>query len=381
MRLRAKRSLDDGGSPGVWPTDSGQRAKVVANVGRRRCGTVLTTDARILLDCRWLGVSGVGRVTELLLRGLHELQPRGRWILWGGDAVGATLWDGARHARDATSPRVRWGQAALLRVPPHDVALFMNQVRPLRPGRSVTLIHDTIPLRYAPRWRRPAFRAYYRLIARLSSRILTPSEFSRASIVRDLGVPSERIGVLRYPVDAALADRVRTIRAGAPRRDAVLYVGRFAPHKNVERLIGAFGRTRFAAAGGELLLVGDTPDARLRRLAGSRRSVTLAGPVEEQVIPTLYATCRLLVMPSLEEGFGLPVWEAMASGLPVCVSDGGALPATARGAAVPFPATSVDAMAAAIDASLARDAVCAAPDGPSLRDFAAQVVSELERVA
>jgi glycosyltransferase involved in cell wall biosynthesis len=64
----------------------------------------------------------------------------------------------------------------------------------------------------------------------------------------------------------------------------------------------------------------------------------------------LYATSLFLVQPSLEEGFGLPAWEAISCGLPVCVSDGGSLPEVSRGFAEPFPAASVVAMSAAIDA-------------------------------
>lgn len=339
------------------------------------------TDRTILVDCRWLGVGGVGRVTELLLRGLGAFAPRGRWLLWGSASARAYLWDGARHAPCSTSPRALWGQAAFLGVPAHDVALFMSQIRPLRRGPSVTLIHDTMPLRYGPRMRRPLLRVYYRLVASLTSRIVVPSEFSRDAIVRDLGTAADRIGILHYPRDPDLVARVLTIRAQRARRETILYVGRFAPHKNLTRLVPAFARTRFAANGGELLLVGDTPDEPLLRVAAAARRVTLSGPVDQRTLEELYATCRLLVMPSLEEGFGLPVWEAITCGLPVCVSDGGALPEVARGAASPFPAASVEAMAAAIDAAVARDTVAPLPDGPSLRDFAAQVVAELEQVA
>jgi glycosyltransferase involved in cell wall biosynthesis len=178
-----------------------------------------------------------------------------------------------------------------------------------------------------------------------------------------------------------LAERVRARRERAARRDAVLWVGRFAAHKNVDRLLAGFARTRFAATGGELVLVADRADARTRRALAERRGVTLQTDVSEDTLDELYATCRLLVMPSLEEGFGLPVWEAIACGLPVCVSDGGALPEIARGFVKPFPATSVDALAAAIDTSLADERDRTAPVRPSLGEFAAELVATLERVA
>ncbi len=88
-----------------------------------------------------------------------------------------------------------------------------------------------------------------------------------------------------------------------------------------------------------------------------------------------------MVQPSLEEGFGLPAWEAQTCGVPVCVSDGGSLPETTLGFARPFPATSVDAMAAALDASAAEARALGPEDAarrseafrakaPTLREFA-----------
>jgi glycosyltransferase involved in cell wall biosynthesis len=163
-----------------------------------------------------------------------------------------------------------------------------------------------------------------------------------------------------------------------------LYVGRFAAHKNLPRLVLAFGRTAFAAGGGRLLLVGGT-EAELAELSG-RLSPAEAEVVElrrtcpQEELERLLATYLFVVQPSLEEGFGLPAWEAQTCGVPVCVSDGGSLPETTLGFVRPFPATSVEAMTAAIDvcaaearelgpADAARRSEAFRSKAPTLREF------------
>jgi glycosyltransferase involved in cell wall biosynthesis len=313
---------------------------------------------RVLIDCRWLGASGVGRATEYLLRGLSELQPSGQWTLWGTSAVEPYLWPGARWVRSQFPPQALFGMREALDLPSHDVALYMHLSRPLVPGRSVTLIHDTIHLRYRSLARQMSQHLYNWGLARLATRVLTVSEYSRAAIERDIGIPAERIGVVRFPVDRELVARVLDIRARGERRDRALYVGQFARHKNLERLLNAFPRTQFARDGGELMLVGGSSEdaAHLRQMAPHGARVTIERKISQPALEELYATSRLLVLPSLEEGFGLPAWEALSVGLPVCVANAGALPETTQGHAHLFDPYSIDAIARAIDETAASEA-------------------------
>ncbi|MFN2544507.1 MAG: glycosyltransferase family 4 protein [Actinomycetota bacterium] len=339
-----------------------------------------------LLDCRWLGPSGKGRATELLLRGLGELEPPGTWILWGPTEVASHLWRGARHELNDRDPMAMWGQGDARRIPPHDVALYPFQVRPLLRGPSVTLIHDTIQTRYDGNpVELQLKRVFLRQVAARSTRILTPSEFSRSMIERDLGAPASKIDVFRYPVDEDLVKRVHAAREELAPRDALLYVGQFAPYKNLDRLIRAFGESRFAADGGELLLVGENSQRahRLEKLARTLQppGVRVQGSVTQERLDELYATCRALVLPSLEEGFGLPAWEAMSVGLPLCVSDRGALPEIVLDADARFDPTSIPEIARHIDRVTASAAEIAGPALPpnagSFRAFAADVLSSL----
>ncbi len=136
----------------------------------------------------------------------------------------------------------------------------------------------------------------------------------------------------------------------------ILYAGYNRPHKNLGRLIEAWARLQpqplpLAIAGvldprfkmaerkAEILRLGD--------------AIRFIGPVPESDLPALYCGAELFVFPSAYEGFGLPVLEAMACGTPVACSEAGSLPEIAGGAAVLFDPSDVDAMANAIEGTLA----------------------------
>ena len=326
-----------------------------------------------MVDCRWLTFWGVGRVTRLLLQGLAEEPPDGRWVLWGGPALKPLAWPGAELAIDEADPRVLFAQRSWFAMPPSRLAVFLHQ-RPLRPVPAVSMIHDTITLRYSPRAQRLARRVYLRRAAAMSKVIVTATEYARRCIQRDLGVSAERIVVIPNPLDVEAAARLTARRRATDQEDFALFMGRFAPHKNLDRLVAAFERTRFCADGGRLVLAGATPEDAQRVRAGlserQRAVVDVRGWHDQDHLDRLMASARFLVQPSLEEGYGLPVIEAAACGLPVCVSDGGSLPEITRGAVEPFSATSVEDMARALDR-------CAATAGD--REATARVAEQILR--
>ena len=283
-------------------------------------------------------------------------------MLWGPPEAAGYLWPGSEHVAVRSNPTQLNGQREWFKIPRADLVVFLHQQRPLRPVPALTTILDTTPLRYnrnrLDRWAKAQF---LRRVARSSRGILTISDFSSRCVEDDLDVPARRITKIGLPADGAQAERVLALRDGCVRQDVALYVGLFLPHKNLTRLIEAFGRTSVRRQGGQLLLVGGKHLAQpLRRsLDGDqRRYVTIREHCSQDELERLYASSRLLVQPSLEEGFGLPVQEALASGLPVCASTGGALPEVARGFAEHFDPTSLVEMAAAIDRAAERaDAV------------------------
>jgi glycosyltransferase involved in cell wall biosynthesis len=137
-----------------------------------------------------------------------------------------------------------------------------------------------------------------------------------------------------------------------------LYVGNFLPHKNLHRLVQAFaGLTEAARRDCSLVLVGECAGKRRSILDEARRlgieeKVVLTGVVADADLPALYAGCEAFVMPSLDEGFGLPAVEAMACGAPVIVSDRASLPEVVGDAALLVDPLRVEAIGAALAAVL-----------------------------
>jgi glycosyltransferase involved in cell wall biosynthesis len=210
-----------------------------------------------------------------------------------------------------------------------------------RPLPVVVTIHDLIPL-LLPAYRgRLLQRIYTQLVcwaARRATAILTVSDAAARDIVAHLRVEAARVHVVHHgpnqegsvTVDAAHLQRVRA-RYALPER-FFLYLGGFDVRKNVQAVIE--GYARFRARGGDpavkLVLAGalpaqDTPffpdPRRLAQEAGCAADVHCCGWVEEEDKPALYALATAFVFPSLYEGFGMMILEAMQAGTPVITSN------------------------------------------------------------
>jgi glycosyltransferase involved in cell wall biosynthesis len=341
-----------------------------------------------LVDARWIGIGGPGRVAEHLLQGLQEIEPPGDWIVWGPDAVDPHLWPGAVRVANRHHPKALYSQREFPgpRAKKPRVAYYAHHLRPawkLAPV-EVTTVHDTIPFRYPPsRALAPLMRSYIAWMARHSTLVVTDSEFSKQSLRDDLGLDPERIAVLKLAIDHDAADRVRALREGRAAGARVMFVGRDAPHKNLDRLVTGFAASDFAAQGAVLTLAGvDGPAVeRLRALAVQHRArVELPGVVSQAELEALLASAALLVQPSLEEGFGLPVAEAMAAGIPVAISTAPALLEITRGAPVEaFDPLDTEAIAHSIDRAVASPGGVPQLEWPRPVDFARSVLTAMDR--
>jgi glycosyltransferase involved in cell wall biosynthesis len=191
------------------------------------------------------------------------------------------------------------------------------------------------------------------LAARRSRRILTLSESAKGDVIRFLGVPGERVDVtyLGPGIDddvTPLPEHELRDRFDLGEAPVVLSVSAKRPHKNLERLFEAFARVE--AEPTPLLLVTGYPtpfEAELRRRAGER--VRFGGWVEDEALAGLYDLSTCLAFPSLAEGFGLPVLEAMRRGLPVACSDTTSLPEVAGEAALYFDPTDISSIGRAVE--------------------------------
>jgi glycosyltransferase involved in cell wall biosynthesis len=320
----------------------------------RRAAEAPSADERIVLDARFFGCSGIGRMTELLLQGLREIDPPGRWVIWGPNSVRPHVWPGAEFVESTTPPMALGGQRELFRVP-RGRYVGLNVIRPLVARRNTAIVvNDTIPIRFGSRqWLRPVKHLFFFVSAQMSSTLLVYSDATARRLRRDLLVGHRRIGRFDLGVDNRLVEIVRARRGPTVRSDQLLYVGLHLTHKNLARAIEGFRRSSFAATGATFTLVGASAET----IEDLRRLATGPGPGVVEVLTRcsddeladLYASATLVIQPSLEEGLGLTVIEALASGVPTCCTAGGALAEAACGAAVTFDGRDATSIAAAID--------------------------------
>jgi glycosyltransferase involved in cell wall biosynthesis len=175
-----------------------------------------------------------------------------------------------------------------------------------------------------------------RRTARRAAVVLTVSEFSRRALVERYRLPPEKVLVTPNGVDREAFRPLGTVPAGIRERyrldgPFVLFVGRIEPRKNLPRLIRAFSRARVRLGGGLRLAVAGPEDFRSREVfqeaeRQAEASVVFLGAVPDADLPALYNLAEAVTYPSLAEGFGIPVLEAMACGTPVLASPRGALP-------------------------------------------------------
>jgi glycosyltransferase involved in cell wall biosynthesis len=175
------------------------------------------------------------------------------------------------------------------------------------------------------------WRAVVPIVAKRAHRVVAISHAAGEDLQRDLRVPAAKLDVvpLGYGSPALVAPTPEPeLRAklGLGPGPIVLNVGQKKPHRNLERLIRSLVAVRAAVPGAQLVLPGppnDAAEAALRELAqreGVTDAVTIPGFLDTADLEGIYAAARAFLLPSLVEGFGLPVLEAMARGLPVACS-------------------------------------------------------------
>jgi glycosyltransferase involved in cell wall biosynthesis len=222
---------------------------------------------------------------------------------------------------------------------------------------QVTTIHDVIYKRYpeAHAGRMSyGMRVLVPLAARRSRRVIAVSEATKADVVRFLGVAPERVDVtyegpgMAAPARPTPAKELRD-RLELGTAPVVLTVSAKRPHKNLERLFDAFARVEEPST---LVVPGyATPfesELRERAATAARDRIRFAGWLSDADLDGLYRAATALVFPSLAEGFGLPVLEAMGRGTPVACSNTTSLPEIAGEAALMFNPLDVDAITDAI---------------------------------
>jgi glycosyltransferase involved in cell wall biosynthesis len=299
-------------------------------------------------------ISGVGYYTSRLLQSLASGEGSGlveRVVVLSNREVPLPAGDRLEvYTRRRFPVRSAWMQLLLpgiLREVKPDLVHFTNYLAPLvMPVPYVVSVHDMtlslIPETHTLK-KRLLTSSLVPWVARRARRILTPSESTRRDVIRLLGVDPGRVRVIPYAASEAFRPASegpeRLATAYAVRPPYFLYVGTIEPRKNLARALRAFARLGPELAQHQLVLVGDLGWKYEEVLAEARRPdlrgrVLLPGYVAEEDLPLLYTHAAAFVYPSLYEGFGFPVVEAMACGAPVLTSRSSSLTEIAEGAAV-----------------------------------------------
>lgn len=295
---------------------------------------------RIGIDCRKVADFGIGTYIRGLTHALIEIQATDTFVLFAPSALHSLLPASDRtELVDSTAPHYSARELISLGAAAGERRLDLfhapHYVVPFTRIPLVVTIHDLIHLRLpSSRW---MDRSYARWMigraVRKSRAILTVSDAVRAEIARTYPGSDSRIVVTPNGVDPVFS----SVRSGSDRSslDALdivpdgyfLFVGNRKPHKNLGRLLAAWNTVRSLHPALRLVLAGgDWSDTPLPPAA------LATGLVPAAQLAALYRNALALVQPSIDEGFGLPLVEAMASGTPVICSDIAALREVAAGA-------------------------------------------------
>jgi glycosyltransferase involved in cell wall biosynthesis len=318
--------------------------------------------------------AGIGRYTRGLVAGLAEIDRENQYTLFSaGGTPSAGDWPANFRLRASTIPprwlTVGWHRLRL----PIPVEILTGRcdlyhspdftLPPLCRARGLVTIHDLSFLR-VPECADPGLRAFLEKAVPAAvlraRRILADSENTRRDIIEILRADPNKISVVTPAIEprfrredtAARLDEVRA-RYGLPGR-FILGLGTLEPRKNFTGLIAAYSRLLRETGLPHALVIGGKPgwlyediyrQAKQGDLAGR---VLFPGFVADEDLPALYSLADVFAFPSLYEGFGIPVLEAMACGTPVVTSDNSSLPEAAGSAALMVEATDARELAEAI---------------------------------
>jgi glycosyltransferase involved in cell wall biosynthesis len=211
----------------------------------------------------------------------------------------------------------------------------------------VLTIHDLI-YRHFPASIPLGYRLFMRQIlpraARRADRVIVPSQCTMKDMMQEFGVHEEKIRLVPYGPGndlVRITDSVRieaALRRYNVRRPYVISVSRAYPHKNIDGLLRAFASLHsHGQANAQLVLVGDREHSgrllnRVTQELGLASRVVFTGQIGNEDLAALYSGAAVFAFPSLAEGFGLPILEAMACGAPVVASNASAVPEAVGGA-------------------------------------------------
>ena len=332
---------------------------------------------KIAFDLRRIGNPGIGRYMKCLAESVTAQAPEHEYLL--------LLPPQSEHLVDAPNAqklctglkyysfREQFELPQILSRHKVDLLHSPHFLLPLaRPCPAVATIHDVIYLACPEDLPSFAGRLYYRAMmnacSRTATRIVTDSKHSKDEMVRYLHADPAKIEVVYPAVDPFFESGADPARVASVRsrfgidRDYLLCVGIYKPRKNHARLLKAFQLLLQSGVQSQLVIAGPLGEGKpvLQRLAaefGIADHVIFTSFVNDADLSALYSGARVCVCPSLYEGFGFTVLEAMACGTPVVCSSSTSLPEVAGKAALYFDPYEPEEMAAQLGSAFSDDAV------------------------
>lgn len=323
------------------------------------------------IDARKVQDFGIGTYIRHLVFSLAEIDRENNYVLFTG-VKGQEVWKGLPdnfrvfiERSPVYSVRELFALSWRLFRLKLDLYHSTHYVLPaVNPCKIVVTIHDIIHLLY-PEYlpSRLAFFYAQQMIRRSlmrGDRILAVSQNTKNDLMEYFDVGGRKIQVIYNGVDDSFRERVpaddleRTLRNLGIRQPYLLFVGNPKPHKNLDNVLKSYAKAlRLRDFDAPLVFVGDRGgrEFKIRQRAeqlGIANRLLLLGHVAQEALPAIYQGASLFLYPTLYEGFGLPVVEAMASGVPVITSDNSALKEVAEGYAHLVNPLDVDAIAEAI---------------------------------
>jgi glycosyltransferase involved in cell wall biosynthesis len=322
----------------------------------------------VTIDARMQCATGIGTYLRELLAGLAQLDHEFRFRVLCAPPDTVQLGNPAQNGADvgmdmplqdderfeflrAEAPiyslREQWEIARLARerdllhCPHYNIPYFHK-------GRMVVTIHDLthitdrafVPNRLAYRYARTMLNA----AAHHAREVITVSEFSKRCICKTLNVPADKVRVISYGIPRRMYPNgsvgMGAIEKLAVTKPYVLFVGLLKPHKNVQALLRAFKLLPEHVRNSHQLVIAGKLDSgypavqQLSQELALGERVVFTGHVTDEQLRALYARAKVFALPSLNEGYGLPVLEAMAYGVPVVVSNVSSLPEVAGDAGI-----------------------------------------------
>lgn len=335
-------------------------------VGKKEDGGLM----RIGIDCRLWSESGVGRYIRNLVFHLQRIDSKNDYFIFllkkdTGQKFSKNFikveadigWYGIKE--QIVFPR-------LLRVYKLDMMHFTHFNIPIfYSGKFIVTIHDLIhqhfqmrrattlnPITY--KIKQLGYKQIFRTAISKSEKILVPSNFVKDKLIDEWNVDEKKIAVtyegvegqlIAIATDCTQAKTNKVLQKFNIRAPYIFYVGNAHPHKNVEGLIAAFRQLKFKIKNLKLVLAGQDHYfwERIKR-ENNEPDIIYTGYISDEQLVALYKGAKAFVMPSFEEGFGIPTLEAMAFSCPIVSSNAGALKEVGADAAIYFDPNNIGDM-------------------------------------